>query len=237
MPRVLGAEWVYLAPSRLPPLFFHPLSLPSSPLLPLALCALSPLLPLLSPGHSALVSTHNGRSVLTLLTLHSACALGSGHGRERKRGPGGKVKGWQQLTPCDQNAIKYQPPPPALRLFQRPASNFTHPYRWAVKVEPVGLLARRKTKTSTSPVRQMNRCLLWLTGNSLARFSCLNSYMCVPFFSLLLGTHPKRNFKTWLQIIFVWEIIPLTSSTVRVDLAYLQSEALLLCLPEIRYSS
>lgn len=86
VPRVFGAEWVYLAPSRLPP---SP-SLPSSSatlLLPLALCALSPLLPLLSPGHSALVSTHNGRSVFTLLTLHSACAPGSGHGRGRERAP------------------------------------------------------------------------------------------------------------------------------------------------------
>lgn len=86
-----GTEWVYLAPSRFHP---HPtasplhLSFPSPsppPLFPTLsspwLCApLSPLLPLLSPGHSALVSTHNGCSVLTLLTLHSACAPGSGHG-------------------------------------------------------------------------------------------------------------------------------------------------------------
>lgn len=71
---VFGADWIYLAPSHThptpPPLIlflYHP-----SPLLPLALCALSPLLPLLSPGHSALVSTHNGCSVLSLLTLHSA---------------------------------------------------------------------------------------------------------------------------------------------------------------------
>lgn len=100
-----GLSWVYLAPSRLPPSPSLP-STSSNPLLPLALCALSPLLPLLSPGHSALVSTHNGCSVLTLLTLHSACAPGSGHGRGRERGPGGRVKGWQQLAPCDQNAIK-----------------------------------------------------------------------------------------------------------------------------------
>lgn len=98
VPRVLGAEWVYLAHSRSPPPQTHPFTAPSlycsssNPLLPLALCALSPLLPLLSPGHSALVSTHNGCSVLTLLTLHSACAPGSGHMREEGkevRGRGG----------------------------------------------------------------------------------------------------------------------------------------------------
>lgn len=171
VPRVFGAEWVYLAPSSLPP---SP-SLPSSsstPLLPLALCALSPLLPLLSPGHSALVSTHNGRSVLTLLTLHSACAPRSGHGRGRERGPGGRVKGWQLLTPCDQNAIKYQLPPP---LFQRQSSNFTPPYRWP-KLVPAGLVGTVKNKTSTSLAKQTNRCLLWLTGDveSCLRPACFS---------------------------------------------------------------
>lgn len=88
-----GAEWVYLAPSRLLSSPSLP-SCPSTALLPLALCTLSLLLPLLSPGHSALVSTHNGRSVLTLLTLHSACAPGTGHGRRegkevQGRGDGG----------------------------------------------------------------------------------------------------------------------------------------------------
>lgn len=52
----------------------------------------------------------------------------------------------------------------------------------------------------------------WLCGvlpsTSLPLRVCVPSYMCVPFIFMLLGTHPKRNFKTWPQNIFVWKLIP-----------------------------
>lgn len=195
VPRVLGAEWVYLAPSRLPPPPPSP-SLPSSsssssnPLLPLALYALSPLLPLLSPGHSALVSTHNGRSVLTLLTLHSACAPGSGHGEGEGKGvQGGGLKDDSNSPhvtkmPSSINSPRHHhhhhPPP-----FQRPSSNFARPYRWAVKPVPAGLAGTAENKTSSSLAKQTNRCLLWLTGDvepcpHPARLCVAQLHVCSP---------------------------------------------------------
>ncbi len=110
MDGVWGAEWVYLALSGR-----TPLSPPHHPFPPPGLCMpWAPLLPLLSPGHSALLSIHNGSSVLGLLTLHSACALGSEHGQAG--GGWGRVRGdtggqEHSLTKCHPpNYHPHQPP-------------------------------------------------------------------------------------------------------------------------------
>lgn len=72
-------DWVYLTPrNRVPP--FIPLQSPHLiPFLPSPKLfePYTEILPLLSPSHSALLSTHNGCTVLGLLTLHSDCTLGS----------------------------------------------------------------------------------------------------------------------------------------------------------------
>lgn len=108
MDGVWGAEWVYLALSGRTPPSPPPPSLPSP-----GLCMSSaPLLPLLSPGHSALLSIHNGSSVLGLLTLHSACALGSEHGRAGGTGGRGVIHGGQEhyLTKCHSAPPHPHPP-------------------------------------------------------------------------------------------------------------------------------
>lgn len=129
MDGVWGAEWVYLAlSSRTPPP--PPPSLPSP-----GLCMSSaPLLPLLSPGHSALLSIHNGSSVLGLLTLHSACALGSEHVRAGGTGGRGVIHGGQEhyLTKCH----SAPPPPPSPTHLPSPPGTYqthTHIHRWSAQ--------------------------------------------------------------------------------------------------------
>lgn len=82
----------------------------------------------------------------------------------------------------------------------------------------------------------------WLCGvlpsPSLPLRVCVPSYMCVPFIFMLLGTHPKRNFKTWLQNIFVWELIPnIDNSKSKTGIITSQGFTSLTCLSKIWNSS
>lgn len=158
----------------------------------------APLLPLLSLGHSALLSIHNGSSVLGLLTLHSACALGSEHGQAGGTGGewGGDTGGLHCLTKCH--------PPPNYHPHQPPDTYQTHTHTYtytdgALKTSAIrpdhGTRQKNNPKQTSVPITpavalcaamaQLERDWAWL-------------HLCSLYLSSgPPGTGPMLYFKTW----------------------------------------
>lgn len=101
------------------------------------------------------------------------------------------------------------------KCHQVPPPPFLHPSIQAIKLVPVGRVGtveKQNLKSASQTNEQVSLMADWqfavLPSSSLPLWVCVPSYMCVPFIFTLLSTHPKWNFKTWLQNIFVWKLIP-----------------------------